>query len=260
MKVFAISLISIIILFAIYYTAPLISKRDETINIGMMSGWAPFMTINAQGNFEGFDVDVAHEVAKRLSKKSNIIDMGGLAPLFIALEKNKIDMILSGLDITQERLKKMSMIAYCGEQTKAYNLLFWNKIPENINTMEDFRNYPDAYIVVEPGVSAEKYLDQFDFIRKKQITSLADRLLELKYNKSLAMLIEPSIARQLMTKNPELKALSVPLPPDFQIYGMGIATKKDNKIFSEQIKNIIEGMRSDGTLEKLERKWQLEVL
>jgi len=237
---------------------PSAQEDPNIIRIGMMSGWAPFMTVNKYGEFEGFDVDVAQELAQRMGKKIFITDLGALSSLFVALDRNKIDIVLSGLDITQERLKKLNMVSYTGGATQEYALLFYKNIPENITSIEDLKNYPNPTVVVEPGVSAEKYLATFDYINKKQIASLVDRVLDLQFGKSLAMLVEPQIAKQLMAKNPELRALFVPLPPEFQIYGMGVATKKENQKLADQVQKIISDMKGDKTLKKLEKKWLLE--
>jgi ABC-type amino acid transport substrate-binding protein len=233
------------------------SSSKDTLNVGMMSGWAPFMVTNKNGEFEGFDVDVAEELAARLGKKINIIDMGGLASLFVALDQNKIDLIFSGLDITEKRREQMNMVPYTGEDTKEYTLLFYKNIPEGILSIEDLKNHPNPVVLVEPGVSAEKYLDSLKFIQKKQLASLSERILDLQYGKSLAMLVEPSIARRLMLKDQQFKGLSVPLPPLFQIYGMGIALKKENGALFEEIQLIVASMKKDKTLSKLEEKWQL---
>src|ERR1700733_12765518 len=139
-------------------------KDDDTLIVGMMSGWAPFMSITANGSYEGFDVDITQELARRMNKKIIIQDMGSLAPCFIALEQNKIDMIISGLDITEKRLQQLNMIYYAGDDVTSYDLLFWKQIPEGIKTIQDLKNYPNPVIIVEPGDSPEKYLDQFDFI------------------------------------------------------------------------------------------------
>lgn len=233
------------------------TKKDDTMVIGMMSGWAPFMSINQQGNYEGFDVDVAQEVARRLQKKCEIIDMGSLAPLFIALDRNKIDMIFSGLDITEKRQEQMEMVYYAGDQVREYYLMFWNKIPEGITTIEDLKNYPNAIVIVEPGDSPEKYLEQFDFITKKQISALTDQMLDLQYGKSLAIFRQPEVAKRMCLKNPQIKLLPIPLPSTYQIYGMGIALKKGNTMLAKKVNATIKSMQADGTLKKLAAQWQL---
>lgn len=234
------------------------SPQEEVLTIGMMSGWAPFMITNNKGEFEGFDVDVAKELAARLKKKLTILDMGTLASLFVGLDQNKIDLAFSGLDITEKRRQQLSMIPYTGEDTREYVLLFYNKIPEGVSSIEDLKLLSSPIILTEPGVSVEKYIDSLAYVQKKQLASLSERLLDLQYGKSLAMLVEPSIAQTLMKKDPKLKSLPVPLPPQFQIFGMGIAAKKANIALTEQIEAIIATMKEDKTLTKLEEKWQLK--
>lgn len=234
------------------------TAKEETLTIGMISGWAPFMITNKNGEFEGFDVDVAKEVAARLKKKLSILDMGALASLFVALDQNKIDLAFSGLDITEKRREQLNMIPYTGENTLEYVLLFHKQIPEGIKNIEDLRNFPGALVLTEPGVSVEKYLDSLGYLQKKQLASLAERLLDLQYGKSLAMIVEPSIARILMQKDPQLKSLGVPLSPHFQISGMGIAAKKENRALSETVLSVIATMKKDQTLSKLEEKWALK--
>ncbi len=232
-------------------------QNPNELIVGMMSGWAPFMSINAQGESEGFDVDVATQLAKRMGKKLVIKDLGSLATLLLALEQGKIDMIFSGLDITQNRLRQMAMVPYTGSAVTAYQLVFWQKVPTGITTINDLQKLGRPVICVEPGSSPEKFIDQFPFIDKKSLPSLAEMLMDVQYGKSLALFVEPQVAARLIKKNPALAQLTIPLPPAFQIYGMGIALKKNNQTLTNQVTTTIRAMRRDGTLKMLETRWQL---
>jgi len=232
------------------------AKNQNELVAGMFV-WTPFMSVKPDGSYEGFDVDVAQELATRMGKKLVIKDLGSLASLFIALEQGKIDMLFSGLDITQQRMAKMSMIPYTG-QAADYCLMFWNTVPESITTIQDLKTYSSAVVCVEPGVSTEKFIDQLPYITKKSLSSKTDMLLDLQYGKSLAAFIEINMAKRLQQKNPQLKILSVPLPPEFQIYGMGIAVQKNNQTLTDQTARIIQEMKQDGTIKRFETKWQLE--
>lgn len=232
-------------------------NNTDTLCVGMMSGWAPFMAINNQAEFEGFDVDVATAIAKRLGKQLVIKDLGSLAACFIALEQNKVDMILSGLDITQQRLEKMHMVPYVGQGIKEYFLVFWNKIPENVSRIEDLKKMKNPVVCIEPGNSSEKFLDRFDYILKKPLTSLSDIILDLQYGKSLAAFLEPQVVGKLMPTKPEIKYMSVPLPPEFQIFGCGIALKKENESLKNKITEIVRQLKQEGTIKQLEAKWQV---
>lgn len=231
------------------------SAKTKELTIGMMSGWPPFMSITQQGQFEGFDVDVANELCARLNRPCKIVDMGALATLFVALEQKKIDMIFSGLDITKARREKLIMVPYNGEDVREYSLLFWNKIPEQVTSIDDLKTIDNPVVVVEPGDSPEKFLDGFSFITKKQISSIADQVLDLKYQKSLALFREPHVAKQLMKKNPELKSIPVPLPDEFQIYGMGIAIAKDNQSLGDEVSSAVLQMKQDGAMARFSSRW-----
>ena len=41
-------------------------RSSDELVVGMMSGWAPFMTINPTGEYVGFDVDVAKALAQAI--------------------------------------------------------------------------------------------------------------------------------------------------------------------------------------------------
>lgn len=232
--------------------------NQEPLVVGMMGGWAPFMTINADGGYEGFDVDVAQEIGRRMNRPVVVEDLGSLASCFIALDQGRIDMLLSGLDITKKRLENVAMVRYTGEDVKQLALVFWNAIPEGIQSIQDLRQYSDAVVCVESGSAQEKFLDCYDFVTKKPMSSVMDSLLDLRFGKSLAAIVEPRIAAHLQRQNPEIKKIAVDLPQDFQVFGCGITLKKDATDLIAMTELIVEQMYMDGTLKKFEQKWQLE--
>lgn len=233
-------------------------QTKDTLTVGMMSGWAPFMSINNKGEYEGFDVDCAQEIAKRMNKKLVIKDMGSVASCFIALEQRKVDIVLSGLDITQARLDSVAMVRYTGEYEKAFSLVFWDEIPSGIQSMEDFRDLSDAVVCVESGSAQQVFLDQYSFIIQKCMNSVIDIILDLRFGKSTAAILEPRIARRFAVQNSQLKMIDVLLPKECIVYGSGIAIKKENTAMIDGVTNSIASMKADGFLTALEVRWQLE--
>ncbi len=258
LKGIAVILVATLVLGSVYKIVRSPKNPDTTLTVGMMSGWAPFMTVNTQGAYEGFDVDVAQELAQHMGKKLVIRDLGSLASCFIALAQGKVDLLFSGLDITKKRLKTLAMVRYTGQNVTNFNLVFWNTIPKNSSTIQDLQSSPRAVVAVESGSEQETFLNQFDRITKKRLPSLTDIVLDLKFGKSVAALLEPTVAARLSRLNPEIKLVKVPLTDDFQVYGCGIAVKRENSALTAQVTSLIEDMRTNGTLKKLEQKWQRE--
>jgi len=230
--------------------------QQDILVVGMMSGWAPFMTVNQNGEFEGFDVDVAQKIADKLGKKLVVKDFGALATSLVALQQNKIDFVMSGLDITSNRLQIIDMIPYTGKAVKSFYLLFWHQIPTGISIIQDLQKLIKPIICAEPGSAQARYIDQFDFIEQKSLAKIEDMVLDIKYGKSLAMIVEPQMAARFIRVNSELKKLELPLPADFQTFGMGIGFAKNSSL-APKVKNIIQTMGIDGVLKALEKKWGL---
>jgi len=81
-------------------------KRDELV-VGLEPEFPPFESKNEKGEYVGFDVDLARELAKDLGKDLRIEEMAWDS-LPTALATGKIDVIISGMTATEERAKSRS--------------------------------------------------------------------------------------------------------------------------------------------------------
>lgn len=226
---------------------------DEFV-VGMAAGYAPFVSINPQGDYEGFDIDVARALAETMGKKLVLKDLGTMPALFVALDQKTIDTIIWGLEMTPDRMQKVAMIRYQGDVTRSYPLIFWNKIPTGITSLEDMRG---KTVCVEPASSQDAFLNKYDFITKLPVDKVDDALLLIQYGKADAALIDPVIAKKFKNKYPDIKILDLPLEPKDQVQGIGIVVKPDNNELIEQIKKAVAYLQSTGFIAQLEQKWSM---
>jgi polar amino acid transport system substrate-binding protein len=84
-------------------TLDIVLERGELI-VGMEPEFPPFESKNEKGEFVGFDVDMARELAKDLGVKLRLEEMAWDS-LPTALETGKIDLVISGMTATEERAK-----------------------------------------------------------------------------------------------------------------------------------------------------------
>ena len=56
--------------------SPKITMAQEVLNVGAYPTNPPFEFKNADGKFEGFEVDIVNEAAKRAGLTTNIADYG----------------------------------------------------------------------------------------------------------------------------------------------------------------------------------------
>jgi arginine transport system substrate-binding protein len=230
------------------------AATTSTLIIGTAAGYAPFVSINQQGEYEGFDIDVAHALAKQMNKKVVLQDLGSMTPLFIALDQGTIDAIIWGLSITPQRLQKIAMIRYQGSAVTAYPLLFWGNIPAHVHSIQDMQNMT---VCVEPSSAQDSILTNYPFITKKYVERVDDALLQIQYGKADAAFVEPAIAKKFMQKYPEIKQLDVPLEQKDQELGIGIAVKQNNMALQKDIEHAIDALTSNGVIAELEKKWNM---
>ncbi len=83
------------------------SHAADTLNIGAYPSNPPFELKSADGTFEGFEIDIATEAARRAGLEPEIADYGFQA-LFAATTSRRIDVAVSSITITPERLKSQS--------------------------------------------------------------------------------------------------------------------------------------------------------
>jgi len=230
-----------------------ISQSSETdLILGTVGSYAPFVSVNAQGEYEGFDVDVAKALAKQLNKKLVLKDLGSMTSLFMALDQGSIDAAIWALSITSKRLEKVAMINYQGEATTSYPLLFWQKIPAGVSSIDDMRGMT---VCVEPNSAQADALSKYDFLTIKPTEKVDDALLNIQYGKADAAFVEPAIATKFKNKYPEIQIVDVALAPEDQVQGIGIAIRKDKGDLIDSITKAVAQLKADGIIQSLEKKW-----
>lgn len=264
MKIFNIFFATIFLTFSaafIFFFRQLKSPTTDTFIVGMSGGYAPWVSVNEKGEYEGFDIDVARALAQKLNKKLVLQDCGSMSSLLLALQQKKIDVIMWGMCITKDRLAKMSMIRYQGKEMNSFPLLFWDKIPARVKSIQDLGGMT---ICVEPASTQEKVLDQYLFysenahyFAKKLTPKIDDALFAIQYGKADAALTEPAIARKFIKKFPNIKVLELPLDEDTKEFGVGICINQHDKNLVQQLADAVKELEEQGVIAELEQRWDI---
>ena len=230
------------------------NPSHERLAVGLQSGYPPFEFIDAEGKIIGFDVDIAELLAKKLGKTLVIKELEFDGEI-LSLKQGKIDLIISGMHITSSRLKEIQMVPYHGKAATALSLIFWNEIPQGVHTLEDLAALINANISVESGAISEIYMQHHPEIPTRSFEGALTPLMDVKYGKSIANLVEADVAEYHKRQHPEIKIINVPLGAEDNISGFGIGIKKGNHELFQQIKETIHEIEASGELEQLENKW-----
>lgn len=245
-------------LFALIFLSSVqLFANEEPLVVGTTSGYAPYVSLDQKGNYEGFDIDFAELLAKKLNRKLVLKDLGSMPSLLLALQQKKIDLLIWAVSITPDRLKNMEMVYYQGEKETEMPFLFWKKVPEGIQSIEDLGKDPKFQISAEAGSFQESVLKNYPQVRLKQVEKLTDAIMEIRFGKSNAAMTDPSLVSELMAQYPEIKVLKLPLRPEEYALGNGVGINKANQELAKQVQAAAEQLLSEGKIAELEKKWKL---
>jgi len=233
------------------------SPEPEPLVVGTTSGYAPYVSLDAKGSYEGFDIDFAQALAEKMNRKLVIKDCGTMPGLLLALQQKKVDLLIWAISITDERMKKMEMVYYQGEKVTEMPFLFWNKAPEGILSIEDLSKDPKYIVSVEAGSFQENVLKKFPKVRLKQVEKITDAIMEIRYGKSFAAMADPSLVAELTTAYPEIKVVYLPLSPEDYSLGNGVCVNKVNQELAKEVKKATEELIQAKKIAELEKKWNL---
>ncbi len=231
-----------------------LSATEPEFVVGTTSGYAPYVSLDGEGRYEGFDIDFANALAQKLGQKLVIKDLGSMPSLMLALQQNKIDALIWAVSITPERTQKMRMIYYQGDKVTQMPFLFWKKAPKEIRSIDDLKG---RTVSVEALSFQESVLKKYPDTQLKQVEKISDGIMEIRFGKSFATMIDPSLVAKWTAQNPNLQVVWLPLKPDEYALGNGICIHKNKSDLAARIEAATEKLIQEGKVLELEQKWGL---
>lgn len=227
------------------------TMEKDVIKVGMELQYPPFETKNAEGEADGVSVQLAYALGEYLGKDIEIVDTR-YASLIPALETGSVDIIISSMTITPERLERVD---FSDEYTSA-PLMLLAHVDSKVNGPEDL-NDAEVKIAVKSGTVAEIWakMNAAD-ATLVNIEEEATAVLEVAQGKADAFIYDPlSIIRHNQNYPDTTKAILEPLP---NTKGWGIAMRKGEDELKNKINAFLEEAKVDGTYEKIRQDYLQE--
>ena len=218
----------------------------DVLNVGAYPTNPPFETKLPDGTFEGFEVDIVTEAAKRSGMTVTIADYGFQA-LFAALASKRIDVAISTITITGERLKSVAF-------TQPYydsDMGFATKADSPLTGSGDLKGKTVGYM---SGSTAEKWVGDnkapAGFADTKGYKSQQDLFLDLNAGRVDAI-VSDIPGMQYAFKTMTSLAVKDRIKTGEQY---GLMMGKDDPKFAK-LNDAIGAMKTDGTLAAIHKKW-----
>lgn len=220
------------------------------LRVGLEPTFAPFEFMDTKTReFVGYDIDLIRAVADKAGYDIKVVNMGFDA-LIPALTTGVVDVVASGLSITEERAKRVEFSA--PYYTAGLSMIVRK---DDAAKYPDFKSLAGRNIAVQIGTTGS---DKAKSIPKAQVTSYnatSEAFMALTMGNADAVVHDrPVLAYFMKTQPRTAEGLQLqPVVEDAQQYGF--AVKKGNKELVEKLNKGLEAVRQSGEDKKIYAKW-----
>lgn len=221
---------------------------EKVLKVGVDDTYPPMEFKDEKNTTVGFDIDVGTEIAKRLGMKAEFVS-NDWAGIFLALESNKFDVIISSVSRTDERMEKYAMTTPYIANAQVI------VVPADNTTIVEPKDLEGKNVGVQIGTTADEscaeYLKTTKFTLK-QYDQVIQPFSDMKAGRIDAIVVDEVVARYYVKKEPKsYKVSSARLTNE----PIGVCFAKNNAELRDKAQKALDEMFSDGTMKKLSEKW-----
>jgi len=225
--------------------ATVTTLEEGKLLMGNDTTYPPFESIGDNGDPEGFDVDIAMELADRLGLELEVVTTAweGIIP---GLKTDKYDILMSAMTITDERLAE---IDFSDPYIDSNQSIAVKKGTTDIVSEEDLVGKVVGVQVDTTGQFTAEEIAGIKEIRKYDTILLAFQELELG---RIDAIMNDYPVNAYLSKIRGQTEVAATVTTDEQ-YGIGV--KKGNDQLLEAINQALADMDADGTYNEIFDKW-----
>jgi polar amino acid transport system substrate-binding protein len=222
-------------------------SAQQPLTVGLDATFAPHAMPKMGGGVEGFNVDMANEIGRRLGRPMNVVaqEWSGLIP---GLQAKRFDFMVAPTTVTAERSK--SLLFTEGYLNTDYQFVVRKDAPA-VTKLEDLRG---KTIAVNRGSiydtwgreNAGKYGFQVE-----SFNTTSDAVQAVMAGRAFANLAGNTAVAWAAKKNPDLKLSYIVSTGNV----FAIPFRKDDVAMRNRVEEVVECMKRDGFFAKLSEKW-----
>jgi polar amino acid transport system substrate-binding protein len=227
--------------------APAFAEEAAPLKTAVDGTFAPHAMPKLGGGYEGFNIDLAEEIAKRLKRKT-VIDAMQFSGIVPALQSGTIDYVAAPTTATKERAENMLF-------TEGYlNTDFQFLIKKGAPKVEKLEDLKGKTVAVNKGSAYDSWARELEGKIGWKVESFGtqtDAVQAVLAGRADTTVAGNTAIAWAAKNNPQLE-LSY-------LYSTGLvwaaAFRKDSDALRKTVENAIECMKLDGTIAKMHEKW-----
>ena len=214
-----------------------------------ITDYAPMDFKDANGNWTGFDAELARLFAEELGVECEFVVLTDWSKKFYELSTKNIDVIWNGMTITDE----VKLNTNCSDPyvLNAQVLVMKASAIGQYTTVESLSGLKFA---VENGSAGQEVLDDKGLKNYVALQDQAAALMEVAAGTSDACVIDITMAEAMTGAGTNYASLAMGMRLTEEEYGVGFRKNSD---LTAKLNAFMDELRTDGTLDKLAQKYNL---
>ena len=220
--------------------------RAAEVVVGTNAEFMPFEFTDEKNEIVGFDIDIINAVGKAAGFKVSISNQA-FYTLIAALESGRIDIIVSGMTITNERRAQVDF------SEPYYNAAQVIVMKKNLPKLDSMETIKDKTVAVQLGttgaIMAEEAMGRNN-PNLKQFRKYNEVFSELRLGRIDAVVVDLPVGEAYVRKFDDIHITS----PAMSEEQYGIAVKKGSQLLT-RINAGLKSIRASGEFDQITAKW-----
>lgn len=225
----------------------------DTVRFAMEASYPPFEFVGKNNEIQGFDVDLATALCKEMQVKCTFTNQA-FDSLIPSLIFKQVDAVISGMDITAERLKQ---VAFTEPYYENSALLIAEKSRAEKEKLTDLAALKGKRVGLQNGSTHQRFLQKkHPEIMALPYSSYQDAVSDLKSGRLDAVFGDTAVINEWLKNNDNLTQIGEKITDaDYFNQGLGIAVRQENTALLNALNAALVKVKKEGAYQALYNKW-----
>lgn len=221
-------------------------QQQGTVKIGVLTDFPPYGFVGSDLQPQGLDIDLARLIANKLGVKPQLVVLIA-ANRIAALQADKVDILVAAMAKSPDREK---VVDFTSPYAPYYQAIYGDKAI----TVKSFADLAGKTVAVARGTTQDENLQKAAPATTHilRFESSTDAIQAVLSGQSQFIAMGSSVVGPIMKQHPDAHIEYKLLLKNSPNY---VAVRKGDTSLREKLNDIIQTAKTDGTLEKMSRKW-----